>query len=207
MSFNLQGFETLPEVVSRLEEPQSATTSLSLNAIYQGCHAAGFKVVMTGEGSDELLGGYPWYLGDQRLRPYFRLNPAIRRLLAHSPLVSSPDIKRILQIGSSDVIQRYFLWQRPARSDQISRLLGIPAPQPFLEILHDQYGNDLRGLHPVDQMMFIESRTRLIDYINFQVDRLSMAYSIEARPAFLDHLLWEFTCQLPPQLKLTHTGE
>ena len=52
-------------------------------------------------------------------------------------------------------------------------------------------------------MLFIESRTRLVDYINFQVDRLSMSYSVEARPAFLDHLLWEFTCRLPPQLKLT----
>ena len=203
MSFNLEGFGTLPEVVSRLEEPQCATTSLSLNAIYQGCHAAGFKVVMTGEGSDELLGGYPWYQGDQRLRPYFRINPAIRRLLAQSALVKSPDIKSMLQFGEPDVIQRYILWQRSARPDQIARLLDNPAPGPFSEILHDQYEKDLRGLHPLDQMLFIESRTRLVDYINFQVDRLSMSYSVEARPAFLDHLLWEFTCQLPPHLKLT----
>ncbi len=203
MSFNLEGFETLPEVVRRLEEPQSATTSLSLNAIYQGCHAAGFKVVMTGEGSDELLGGYPWYQGDQRLRPYFRLNPVLRRLIAQSPLVKSQDIKRLLQFGGQDVIQRYILWQRAANPDQISRLLDAPTPVPLAELLHDQYRNDLQGLHPLDQMMFIESRTRLVDYINFQVDRLSMAHSVEARPAFLDHLLWEFTCHLPPDLKLT----
>jgi asparagine synthase (glutamine-hydrolysing) len=101
------------------------------------------------------------------------------------------------------VIQRYIIWQRSARPEHIARLLDTPAPRPFSEILHDQYATDLRGLHPLDQMMFIESRTRLVDYINFQVDRLSMAYSVEARPAFLDHLLWEFTCRLPPQLKLT----
>jgi asparagine synthase (glutamine-hydrolysing) len=203
MSFNLQDFQTLPEVVKRLEEPQSATTSLSLNAIYQGCHAAGFKVVMTGEGSDELLGGYSWYQGDQRLHPYFRLNPVIRRLIAQSPLVKSQDIKRLLQFGGPDVIQRYILWQRAANPDQISRLLDTPTPAPLAEILQDQYRNDLQGLHPLDQMMFIESRTRLVDYINFQMDRLSMSHSVEARPAFLDHLLWEFTCRLPPELKLT----
>jgi asparagine synthase (glutamine-hydrolysing) len=203
MSFSLEGFESLPEVVRRLEEPQSGTTSLSLNAIYQGCHAAGFKVVMTGEGSDELFGGYPWYQGDQRLRPYFRIYPAIRRLLAQSPLVKTPDIKNMLQYGSPDIIQRYILWQRSARPDQLSQLLDAPAPRPFSEILQDQYGEDLRGRHPLDQMMFIESRTRLVDYINFQVDRLSMSYSVEARPAFLDHLLWEYTCRLPPHLKLT----
>jgi asparagine synthase (glutamine-hydrolysing) len=203
MSFKLNDFQTLPEVVKRLEEPQCATTSLSLNAIYQGCHAAGFKVVMTGEGSDELLGGYAWYLGDQRLRPYFRISPAIRRLLAQSPLVKSSDIKNMLRFGNSDILQRYILWQRSPRPDQITRLLNTLAPKPLLEIWHEQYGNDLRGLHPVDQMLFIESRTRLVDYINFQMDRLSMSHSVEARPVFLDHLLWEFTCRLPPKLKLT----
>jgi asparagine synthase (glutamine-hydrolysing) len=202
LSFNLEGFEPLPEVVRRLEEPQSATTSLSLDAIYRGCKAAGFKVVMTGEGSDELLGGYSWYQSDQRVRPYLRLNPVLRRLLAQSPLVKSADIKSMLLYGTPDVIQRYILWQRSARTDQITRLLDIPAPKPFTEVLNDQYGNDLRGLHPLDQMSFIESRTRLVDYINFQVDRLSMSYSVEARPAFLDHVLWEFTNRLPPHLKL-----
>jgi len=203
MSFNLAGFENLPEVVRRMEEPQRSTTSLSLDAIYRGCHAAGFKVVMTGEGSDELLGGYPWYQGDQRLRPYFRIHPAIRRLLAQSPLVKSPDIKSLLQLGGPDIIQRFILWQRSPRPDQIARLLDTPPPRSLSEILYDQYGNDLKGLHPLDQMLFIESRTRLVDYINSQVDRLSMSHSVEARPPFLDHLLWEFTSRLPPELKLT----
>jgi asparagine synthase (glutamine-hydrolysing) len=203
MSFNLAGFEKLPEVVRRLEEPQCSTTCLSLDAIYRGCHAAGFKVVMTGEGSDELLGGYPWYQGDQRLRPYYRIHPTFRRLLAISPLVKSADIKSLLQFGNTDIIQRFILWQRSPRPDQITRLLDTPPPRPFSEILHDQYGNDLKGLHPLDQMLFIESRTRLVEYINSQVDRLSMSHSVEARPPFLDHLLWEFTCRLPPELKLT----
>jgi asparagine synthase (glutamine-hydrolysing) len=158
---------------------------------------------MTGEGADELLGGYRWYQGEQRLRPYFRIPHAIRRLLAISPLVKSPEIKSMLQLGSPDFIQRFFLWQGAARLDQITRLLDTPAPRPFSEILYDQYRTELRGLHPFNQMLFIESRTRLVDYINFQVDRLSMSHSVEARPPFLDHLLWEFTCRLPSQMKLT----
>jgi asparagine synthase (glutamine-hydrolysing) len=174
-----------------------------LDAIYQGCHEAGFKVMMTGEGSDELLGGYSWYQGDQRLRPYFRMNPVFRRLIAQSPMVKSQDVKRLLKFGGPDVIQRYILWLRAGYPDQISRLMNTPSPTPLAEVLLDQYGNDLRGLHPLDQMLLIESHTRLIDYINFQVDRLSMAHSVESRPAFLDHLLWEFACRLPPELKLT----
>jgi asparagine synthase (glutamine-hydrolysing) len=42
----------------------------------------------------------------------------------------------------------------------------------------------------------------MVDFINFEVDRMSMAASIEARPPFLDHRLWEFCAQLPPDLKL-----
>jgi asparagine synthase (glutamine-hydrolysing) len=42
----------------------------------------------------------------------------------------------------------------------------------------------------------------MVDFINFEVDRMSMASSVEARPPFLDHRLWEFCAQLPPDLKL-----
>ena len=203
ISFSLEGFDALPGVVRRLEEPQSATTCLSLDAIYRGCHEAGYKVVMVGEGADELLGGYPWYRNDQRLRPYLRLHPFLRRLLAYSPLVRSADMKNMLLFGSMDTVQRYILWQRSSRPGQIARLLDMPAPPPFSDILYEQYKEDLRLLHPFDQMCFIESRTRLVDYINFQVDRVSMAHSVEARPAFLDHILWEYANQLPPNLKLT----
>jgi asparagine synthase (glutamine-hydrolysing) len=42
----------------------------------------------------------------------------------------------------------------------------------------------------------------MVDFINFEVDRMSMANSVEARPPFLDHKLWEFCAQLPPHFKL-----
>ena len=61
--------------------------------------------------------------------PIFEFNPAVRRLLAQSPLVKSPDIKNMLQFGSPDVIQRYILWQRCARDGQITQLLEIPGAQ------------------------------------------------------------------------------
>jgi asparagine synthase (glutamine-hydrolysing) len=48
----------------------------------------------------------------------------------------------------------------------------------------------------------LESRTRLVDFINFEVDKMSMAHSIEARVPFLDHKLWEFCAGLPARYKL-----
>ena len=52
------------------------------------------------------------------------------------------------------------------------------------------------------QLIWIQSRTRLVDYINHNLDRMSMAHSIEARPPFLDHKLWEFCARVPPDLML-----
>ncbi len=201
--FSPEDFAMLPEVVRHLEEPQTTTTCLSLNAIYQGCHSAGFKVMMVGEGADELLGGYSWFQSDRRIRPYLLLPPTLRHLLAQSPLVRSTDIRNILQWGGPDLIQRYIIWQRSPGPDQLARLLDMPTPAPLSEIWYEQYKKDLQSLHPFDQMCFLESRTRLVDYINFQVDRISMSHSVEARPVYLDHLLWEYTNQLPPHLKLT----
>ncbi len=197
----MSSLDLLPRVVRSLEEPHSST-SLSLFLIFQSVHETGLKVVMTGEGADELLGGYPWYRFDERVQPILNLGSPISVLLSRSPLVTSPDIRRVLQFGSPDVIQRFVMWQRGSPTDQISNLLISPQFSPYHEVLQAEYGHAIQGLHPFHQMLFIESRTRLVDFINFQLDRMSMAHSVEARPVYLDHLLWEFTANLPPQYKL-----
>jgi asparagine synthase (glutamine-hydrolysing) len=55
---------------------------------------------------------------------------------------------------------------------------------------------------PLHQTMWPESQTRIVDFINFEVDKMSMASSIEARVPYLDHCLWEFCAALPPHYKL-----
>jgi asparagine synthase (glutamine-hydrolysing) len=52
--FTPADFDKLPQVVNHLEEPQCSATSVPIYLLYQACHEAGFKVVMTGEGADEL---------------------------------------------------------------------------------------------------------------------------------------------------------
>jgi asparagine synthase (glutamine-hydrolysing) len=63
-----------------------------------------------------------------------------------------------------------------------------------------------KDLDPLDQFLMLDSSTRMIDFINFEVDRMSMASSVEARPPFLDHELWEFCAGLPPEYKLNPTS-
>ncbi|MBN2550941.1 MAG: asparagine synthase (glutamine-hydrolyzing) [Anaerolineales bacterium] len=200
--FTLADFDLLPRVVNRLEEPECSGTSVALYLLYQACHQAGYKVVMTGEGSDELLGGYPWYQGDQRVRPFLRLPPSLRGLVANLAAPVFRGSRRVLLQGSADPIQRYILWQRADLPRKIEALLKGEPPPSLLQVWHEQYAQTIQGYHPLHQMLYLESQTRLANYVNLMMDRMSMAHSVEARPPFLDHQLWEFTARFSPRVKL-----
>ncbi|HET7087751.1 MAG TPA: asparagine synthase-related protein, partial [Anaerolineae bacterium] len=112
--------------------------------------------------------------------------------------------RRVIAQGTPDPIRRYALWQRVADRSQLSRLLRLEPPARDLpEGIH---ANGMTGCHPLDQFLRLDSQTRMVDFINFEVDRMSMASSVEARPPFLDHLLWEFCALLPPKHKVSPGG-
>lgn len=206
VTFSATDFDRLPEVICSLEEPHTSATCLPVYLLYQACHEAGFKVVMTGEGADELLGGYPWFDGDRRARPLLRLPTHVRLLLARLPIPASAAARRVLRSGETDPVRRYALWHEVGRPGQLKRLLRSAQPPPFVA-WEERYADVLCGQHPLDQFLFLESQTRLVDFINLEVDRMSMAHSVEARPPFLDHELWEFCAALPPEYKLARSGD
>lgn len=203
LTFSAADFDYLPDVVRHLEEPQCAATSIPIYLLYRACREAGFKVIMTGEGADELLGGYPWFDGDRRLRPFLPIPRPLRSLLAHAPLPVSAAGRRVLGQGGSEPAGRYALWQQNSSAAERNVLLQTrPAVAPIGEAWRSQFNGSLNGRHPLDQFLYLEAQTRLVDFINFEVDRMSMANSVEARPPFLDHELWQFCATLPPEYKL-----
>jgi asparagine synthase (glutamine-hydrolysing) len=216
LTFSPADFDHLPRVVRHLEAPQCSATSVPIYLLYKACHEAGFKVIMTGEGADELLGGYHWFDGDRRVRPFLRLPGPIRRALAASPAPASLAARRVLAHGTRDDAERYWLWHQVASPRQLQALLRLDPAQPVAGAtpalaLATAAGAGVLGpgqadLHPLHRFLYLESRTRMIDFINFEVDRMSMASSVEARPPFLDHELWEFCAALPPECKLSPNG-
>jgi asparagine synthase (glutamine-hydrolysing) len=200
--FDDTAFDHLPTVIRHLEAPQCSMTSIPIYLLYQACREAGFKVILTGEGADELLGGYHWFDGDRRVRPFLPLPRFLRQQLAQLPLPISADGRRVLAHANPDPISRYALWQQITPTSQRQQLLKTPAITALTEIWQQQYQERINGRHPLHQFLFLDSQTRLPDFINFEVDRMSMANSVEARPPFLDHHLWEFCATLPPDHKL-----
>jgi asparagine synthase (glutamine-hydrolysing) len=177
-------------------------TSIPLYLLYQACREAGFKVILTGEGADELLGGYHWFDGDRRIRPFLPIPHSLRQQVARLPLPVSSDGRRVLAQATTDPIARYALWHQVSSEPQRRRLLKTSLFSPVHERWQERYRSDINSRHPLHQFLFLDSHTRLPDFINFEVDRMSMAASIEARPPFLDHQLWDFCAALPPDHKL-----
>jgi asparagine synthase (glutamine-hydrolysing) len=171
--------------------------------------AAHVKVVLTGEGSDEIMGGYSWYPTLRLLDPLFRLPHAMRRLLADFPPI------RRRWPGAAGTLRgpREMGFERFARS--ITHLRGqsagaaILAPDILAELAREGEADDaprpprdFATWHPFAQMQYFDLKHRMPDTVVLSLDRGSMAHSVEARVPFLDHELVEFCARIPPGVKL-----
>jgi asparagine synthase (glutamine-hydrolysing) len=181
---------------------------------------AGFKVVMTGEGSDEILGGYAHFRRDmllyspdgqdsgavaRLLKELEQSNPVSRGLLLpHGDSLPLVGVKRVLGFLPS--------WMEAfaARSAKVRALLAesflrdFGAREPYHALLSglDVHGQ-LIGRSAVHQSLYLWSKTMLPGYILTMLgDRMEMAHSIEGRVPFLDHHVVETIRSQPVSLKI-----
>ena len=168
------------------------------------------KVVLTGEGADELLGGYPRYawlrLGEQ-LRRWPGATSAASALLGAMPRdVRSGRVGRRVGalVGRAPLLERHLDWVATMSDEAQQAVAGPPgwaAAGPVLGAhLSHVTGN------PVHQLMYLDFKTWLPDDVLVKTDRMSMAVSVEARVPFLDHRLVEFAAGLPARVKLPSLG-
>jgi asparagine synthase (glutamine-hydrolysing) len=197
--FRESDFERYPEALAHLEEPQCSATALPIFMLYEACRQAGLTVILTGEGADELLGGYHWFQGDAQVQRLLGLPSPIRELIADAPLPISEAGRNVLRSGEREMIARYALWHGVGEANglftqELNQVDGL------LDDWRETFSASLTGLDAFRQFQYLETHTRLVDFINFEVDRMSMAHSIEARVPFLDHELWEFVASLPSEV-------
>ena len=195
--FRAADFDRYPDVLARLEEPQCSATALPIYLLYQACRAAGLTVILTGEGADELLGGYHWFQGDAQARRLLGWPGPLRRLIAASPIRMSDAGRRVLRAGPMDALTRYAEWQAIGKGAGAVLSPELSRQPAVLEAWRAGLDGAAAGYDPFRQFQYFETHTRLVDFINFEVDRMSMAHSIEARVPFLDHELWEYAARLP----------
>jgi asparagine synthase (glutamine-hydrolysing) len=155
------------------------------------------KVVLSGEGSDELFGGYPKYRFAQATRfagalPSF----ALRRLEKALPASKARLGIALRAIAEPSYAERMRGWFAPFTVAERAALLGGPATRSVLAPYVDGRGDALR------RMLYADSHTWLADNLLERGDRMSMAASLELRPPFLDHRVAELAFSLPSNVKV-----
>jgi asparagine synthase (glutamine-hydrolysing) len=171
--------QRLPEMIAHLEVPMLMPGAIGGLLLSQRMRAEGFKVTLTGDGADELLGGYD----------VFRAAKA-RRLFGERPVRWVADLLRAPPPS----------WGADPPWFPQTLLLGgrIEPPEGWSKLLRD----DRSTLDPLDAQIAIELETRLPSWILVISDRSYMAHGVEARVPFLDDRVVPFILSLPPSMKL-----
>ena len=176
------------------------------------------KVVLSGDGGDEIFGGYETYVA-QSLDRFYRWLPARLRqealpaLMARVPpqpakrgLINKA--KRFVDGAALPSSLQHTRWMI-FLSDEDKAALYQPGLQAALNdaspaSMIESYFRRVSQADPLTQQQYVDIKTYLVDDILTKVDRMSMAASIEARVPLLDHRIVEFAVNLPPRMKLRH---
>jgi len=189
----------------------------------QAVHEAGYKVVMTGEGSDELFAGYPAFRKDMFLHGLDHL-PEIERLEWQELLEKNNKLFKGAMLAREEFVSDAFNqkvgftpscvqpWLScssvalPLMSNTMRQKVESYDPSTAIADTLDQ--NMLEGRHPLDRAQYVWIKTMLEGQIlTWGGDRVDMANSMEARPAFLDHHLAEYAFSVPPHLRIKGNKE
>lgn len=165
----------LPKLAYHLEVPTGSFSVFPLYRLAKACHDAGYKVVLSGEGSDELFGGYA--RNEFLMMPSF--DPADPRVASYLPMLrrfEGSDLDRFCRMASR------------------SGLSGAALMKGHLSHLWREHCSLL------DNMCYVETRIFLQPLLQM-ADRMTMAHSLEGRNPFLDYRLVEFAFTLSDQLR------
>lgn len=174
----------------------------------------GYKVVITGEGSDELFGGYAQFKAD-----YFLHDPAYAQTAAGEDMkkrnaifsgsvlaekqISHPAFEEVMGFTPSWIQPWMLVLERvkPLLSEEFKARLGDYDPVAAIAYSLDR--SMLDGRHVLDKVQYSWIKTMLEGQIlNWGGDRVDMANSLESRPAFLDHHVAELALRIPPHVRI-----
>src|SRR5215208_2850246 len=208
--------DDLPRLVSALDEPADPLSICLLHLARMT--ARHVKVVLGGDGGDELFGGYDRYAANQWLDHYRAVPEAIRNVVANQVLRRLPDqftfksvthkLRWVDLMARKTGGERYseslqFFWFNEAHRSELyspafrNQLLGARPDACLLDLYAAPNAEE-----PIDRMMYVDAASRLPGQSLTILDRATMAYSLESRSPFLDPRFAEFMARVPTGLKI-----
>lgn len=209
----------LPDIVFHQDEPSDAL-SICMDAIAELARGE-VKVVLGGDGGDELFGGYDRYYGNVLVSYYARLPAPLRRKVIGGILKLLPEgywyrslshqLRWLQQMSFYEEGERYAKslgyayfsdgYRTNLYTDAFRREVRFFDPG---ETIREYFGSD-HASDAIDRMLYADSMLRMPDHPIFILDRMSMAHGLEARAPFLDHELAEFCARIPSRYKVRKT--
>ncbi|MDX2153912.1 MAG: asparagine synthase (glutamine-hydrolyzing) [Bryobacteraceae bacterium] len=205
-------FELLPRLIWHEDEPICWPSSVSLYAVSR-LAAEDVKVVLTGEGSDEIFAGYSRYellLSNMKAMRYWSHAPAplrrmVRNFIESSSLLSANFRRKLGHtfLGRGGTIESLYLENSLCAFDEGGReRIGVKGDAYGV---FRRYWDEALGANPLRQLLRADQQTYLTELLMKQ-DQMSMACSIESRVPLLDHRLVEFSARVPNALKLRRSS-
>ncbi len=212
-----------PDVVWHAERPLLRTAPAPMYLLAGLVREEGFKVVLTGEGADEMFGGYDIFK-EAKVRRFWAAQPdsdararLLQRLYPYLPNLRAQSLayqKAFFHVRAEDLSSPWFShlprWELTARlkvffSDAVrAELAGRQTQADCLPLLPEGFDR----WPPFCRAQWLETALLLPGYIlSSQGDRMAMAHAVEGRFPFLDHRVAEFAAGLPPRLKMMGLDE
>ncbi len=212
----VDALEILPKIVSSFDEPFADSSSIPTYLVSQFARKQ-VKVVLSGDGGDELFGGYLWTQRELWIEKYRRFPSMGRKGI--DKLFLEENYRPLREAGFLRGVQRFLYDARLTPSESFARRAMCFQPWMKKELLQPDVAKGLeedstqlvrslfekmRAKSIMDQCFYFDSKVYLADDILAKVDRMSMVHSLEARVPLLDDKLVELACSIPFSLKMKH---
>lgn len=199
-------WEQLPKITWYQDEPVADPAAVAL--YFAARLAAGeVKVVLSGEGADEVFGGYDIYREPAAVAPLQRLPGPLKQLLRSASRILPEGLKgkNYLRRATTSLEQRYFgnafIFTEDEKRALLNREIYGQGWEPPTAVTAPYYKQSIR-YDGTTRMQHLDFFTWLPGDILAKADRMTMAHSLELRMPYLDHVLFEFAATIPPQFKI-----
>jgi asparagine synthase (glutamine-hydrolysing) len=198
--------QVIEDLAWYLDEPFGDTSAIATYMVSK-LAAEHVKVVLTGDGGDELFAGYDKYVVEQRERDYDRVPAVVRKMMGavgHALPEGTPG-RRFLRHLALDGSRRYLDASTLFHAEEMGRLFQDEALEQLAGC--EPWAESLSSLHKgsgdwISAAQYCDLNNYLPLDVLTKVDRMTMAHSIEARPPLLDHHIVEFAATIPTRLRL-----
>ena len=195
-------FDAVPEIQYYMDEPLPNPSEIPLYFLAKNARRY-VKVVLSGEGADELFGGYPMYLAGGHFDHYSHKVPRPVRKVLGTVAKHCPNFKgkNFLVRGAMEPYQRFmranYVFQSAERQKFLKRPIASKVPEEYSK----RYFNEVSNLDEPTQLQYVDMHTWMIYDILLKADRMSMANSLELRVPFLDKQMLELSTRIPSRYR------